>query len=95
MVNYSTVVSAVIYIIWNFVVFSMYGADKRNAAKGRWRTREKTLLFAAFIMGGVGALAGMKVFRHKTKHPQFVIGVPLAVIFNAAVLTGIWYLCGK
>jgi uncharacterized membrane protein YsdA (DUF1294 family) len=95
MVNYSTVVSAVVYIVWNFVVFVMYGADKRRAAKGGWRTSEKTLLLAAFIMGGVGALAGMKVFRHKTKHLQFVIGVPLSIVLNAAVLVGIWFLCCK
>jgi uncharacterized membrane protein YsdA (DUF1294 family) len=72
--------------VWNLVVFCAYGLDKRKAKKGSWRTPEKTLLLMAFFMGGAGALLGMRVFRHKTKHAAFYIGVPVCLVLNIAVI---------
>ena len=73
-------------LVWNIIVFFLYGADKRRAKKNKWRVSEKALLLCAFLMGGVGALAGMSVLRHKTRHWKFRIGVPAALIFNAAIV---------
>ena len=72
-------------LIWNMIVFALYGIDKRKAKRGVRRISEKTLLLSAALMGGVGALFGMYVFRHKTKHIKFTIGVPLLLILNIAV----------
>ena len=72
--------------IWNIIVFIMYGMDKHKAVRGRRRVSEKMLLLAAALMGGPGALLGMLAFRHKTKHAKFLIGVPLLLIMNAAVV---------
>jgi uncharacterized membrane protein YsdA (DUF1294 family) len=72
--------------IWNTVVFCLYGIDKRKAKHGGRRVSEKTLLLSAAFMGGLGALFGMTVFRHKTKHIKFKIGVPLLLIVNIAVV---------
>lgn len=69
-------------IIWNIITFAMYGADKKKAKNKQWRTKESTLIAVAFIMGGIGAYAGMKYFRHKTKHIKFQILVPIAIIIN-------------
>jgi uncharacterized membrane protein YsdA (DUF1294 family) len=60
----------------SLVAFFAYGLDKRKAKKGSWRTKESVLLGLAFFGGAVGALLGMKVFHHKTKHWYFwVVGV--------------------
>lgn len=51
--------------------------DKQKARKNQWRIPEHTLLCIAAIGGSIGTLIGMKLFRHKTKHASFTIGVPL------------------
>ncbi|MEI8200584.1 MAG: DUF1294 domain-containing protein [Eubacteriales bacterium] len=68
--------------------FILMGADKKKAAQHQWRIPEKTLFGVALIGGSIGALLGMWVFRHKTKHLTFSIGIPLiiAVQICAAVL---------
>ena len=76
--------TALILLAWNTVVFAMYGLDKRGAKSGGRRVSEKTLLLSAALMGGPGALLGMAVFRHKTKHAKFRLGVPLLIIVNIA-----------
>lgn len=80
-------------ILVNVVSFFMYGIDKRKAIKDQWRIPEKTLLMAALLGGSLGAFTGMQVFRHKTKHLKFLLGVPACMILHAAL--GIlywWYL---
>ena len=52
--------------------------DKKKARRGSWRIPERTLLSVALLGGSIGALAGMYLFRHKTKHPKFSIWVTLA-----------------
>ena len=71
-----------VFVVWNFIVFFMYGADKLKAKRQKHRISEKTLLSAAFMFGGPGAFFGMTVFRHKTKHLKFVIFVPLAATLS-------------
>ena len=64
-----------IYLLWIAVLsvtaFCMYGIDKRKAKRQKWRISEKTLLLTGLLGGALGALAGMKLFRHKTKHWYF------------------------
>lgn len=73
----------VIYLICiNAATFLIYGIDKYKAVKNRWRISETTLIIAALIGGSVGALAGMKVFHHKTRKKKFVIGVPFILIIQ-------------
>lgn len=68
----------------NVFTFVMYGLDKRKAKKGAWRIPEKTLLTCTWLFGGVGALAGMRVFHHKTKHRVFTISAPIAAVLSIA-----------
>lgn len=51
--------------------------DKRKAKKNRWRIRESTLLLVAALGGSIGSLTGMYLFRHKTLHLKFTLGIPL------------------
>ena len=88
--KYEIIITAL--VIWNIAVFAMYGIDKHNAKKNKRRISEKTLLFSAFFIGGAGALLGMRVFRHKTQHLKFKIGVPLLFILNIAVVCGCIYI---
>lgn len=72
-------------IILNLTGFSMMGIDKQRARRHRWRIPEKNLFLAAVLGGSAGTLAGMYVFRHKTKHWYFVIGMPLILILQAGI----------
>lgn len=69
----------------NLIAFFMYGIDKLKAKRGAWRIPEATLLGIAFFGGSVGAFIGMRVFRHKTKHTRFVIGVPAILILHIII----------
>jgi len=60
-------------------VFVMY-SDKNKSKKGGWRTPENTLFTIAFAYGALGIFLGMRLFRHKTKHSKFVIGIPAILI---------------
>ena len=62
--------------------------DKWKAKKNRWRVRESTLLLIAALGGSVGSLLGMYLFRHKTRHLKFTLGIPLILAAQciAAVL---------
>jgi uncharacterized membrane protein YsdA (DUF1294 family) len=80
--------------LWNITVFALYGMDKRKAKAGKWRISETTLIICAFLMGGIGAFLGMKVFRHKTKHLKFKLLIPLAVIVNIAAVIAFLYFMG-
>ena len=79
----------VFLVVWaavNLTAFALYGMDKRRAIRGAWRIPERTLIAIALLLGGVGALAGMQVFRHKTKHLSFRICVPLGAAISLAAL---------
>jgi uncharacterized membrane protein YsdA (DUF1294 family) len=77
-------------VLINVVAFSVYGADKRRARKDRWRVPEKTLFLVALIGGSLGALLGMKVFHHKTKHWYFRVFIPLILLVQIAVPIALW-----
>ena len=77
----------VIYlIVINMLTFCVYGIDKRKAIRKQWRVPERTLLFLAVIGGSIGALAGMQVFRHKTQHLKFKLGVPGILVVQVIIL---------
>ena len=73
-------------VVINIVALALYGADKRKAKKHAWRISEKALFLVALVGGSVGALLGMLIFRHKTKHWYFVIGIPLILALQIFLL---------
>lgn len=71
--------------------FIIMGLDKRKAKKGQWRISEKRLIAAAAAFGSLGVFLGMRVFRHKTKHPLFQWSVPVFLVLQTAVLVYLSY----
>ena len=69
----------------SLVAFFAYGLDKRKAKRGSWRTKESVLLGLGFFGGAIGALLGMKVYRHKTKHWYFWVVNILGLLWQAAL----------
>ena len=61
-------------------------ADKQKAKRGAWRIPERTLLWVAALGGSLGSWVGMQMFRHKTKHLKFTIGIP---VFLALHIVGL------
>ena len=54
-------------VLLSLITFIAYGADKKKAEKGKYRTKEKTLLLLSFLGGAFGGYPAMLLFRHKTK----------------------------
>lgn len=80
----------ILYLISiNAVSTLMYVIDKHKAQKGKWRTTEFSLIMIAYLGGSIGALIGMYIFRHKTKHIKFRILVPLAFLIHIGI--AIWF----
>lgn len=75
-------------LILNAAGFLLMLIDKKKAQLGSWRIRESTLMTVAVLGGSIGSLTGMKLFRHKTKHLKFTLGIPviLALQIMAAVI---------
>ena len=85
------------YLLWylaavNLVTFTVYGVDKAKARRGAWRVPEKTLFLLPLLGGSVGALLGMHVFRHKTRHWYFRWGIPAIFLLQLAACGAVWYL---
>ena len=73
-------------ILVNAVAFVLMLIDKIKAKKKMWRIPERVLLGVSAIGGSLGGLLGMKVFRHKTLHPQFAIGIPVMLAVHVVLL---------
>lgn len=73
----------------NLFGFFIMWLDKRKARKGTWRIPEKTLFIVTALGGGIGTIAGMYTFRHKTQKLNFVIGFPFITILE--IIGIIWF----
>lgn len=60
--------------------------DKHRAKRGAWRIPESTLMGVALAGGCVGTITGMYLFRHKTRHPKFSLGLPLILMLQFTVI---------
>ena len=79
--NIFTVQNIIIYFVAiNIITFFVMWLDKRKAKMGKWRIPENTLLLLVLLGGGIGGIAGMYTFRHKTQKMKFVIGFPVILI---------------
>ncbi len=64
----------------NLLTLAVFGLDKRRAKVHRERIPEAVLMALVALGGGVGALAGMFLFRHKTRKKLFSVGVPVILL---------------
>ena len=75
--------SFIIYILAiNIITFLAMGLDKWKAKHDAWRIPEKSLFIITVLGGGIGTIAGMYIFRHKTKKTYFTIGFPTILILE-------------
>ncbi len=78
-----TIQNIIIYFIAiNLIGFFVMWLDKKKAKKGAWRIPEKTLFIITGLGGGIGTIAGMYTFRHKTQKIGFIIGFPFITILE-------------
>lgn len=82
---------AAYFLVLNMIGFASIRRDKSLARRHARRIPENTLMFIAFAGGALGSWIGMYVFRHKTKHLGFTIGVPLLLAWN---VVGFMWLLG-
>ncbi len=85
----------ILFIIAYMAMINLYGfiscgIDKKRAQKGEWRIPEKRFFITAVLGGGIGVLAGMYKFRHKTKLISFTLGIPAIIIAWCVLLFLIW-----
>ena len=76
---YLAAVSLVAVIV---TVYDKWAARHRP----RHRIRERTLLLLAAAGGSAAMLLTMLLIRHKTRHMKFMVGIPLIMLLQAALL---------
>ena len=72
----------------NLAAFALMGWDKHRAKTGGWRVKEATLFLTALLGGSAGAILGMQLFRHKTRHWYFKYGMP--IILALQLIAAVW-----
>ena len=87
----------------NALEFVAFAWDKYCARNGIWRISESTLLMLALIGGSVGAIAGQRLLRHKTRKEPFrtillvIAGLQMTALFALAfpqVRNALWDFLG-
>ena len=78
------------FLLINLISFIVMYVDKRKAIKHKWRISESTLFLLSIFGGSLGILLAMYTFHHKTKHPNFKIGIPAILIFQVFILLFIY-----
>lgn len=76
---------AIYLAVMNVIGVAVMWLDKKRARLHRWRIPEKVLFGVSLLGGSAGTWAGMYLFRHKTKHWYFVVGMPLILVCQAAL----------
>ena len=83
MLDIFTVKNIIIYLfLINAIGFLTMGIDKNRAKMMEWRIPEKAFFLTTLFGGGIGTIAGMYLFRHKTKKKYFTIGLPTILILE-------------
>ena len=77
----------VYFLLINAAGFLLMLVDKYKAKRNLWRIPESTLIGVAVIGGSLGAMAGMNLFRHKTKHAKFFIGLPVILALQIVLVS--------
>ncbi len=70
----------------NLLGLTLMYIDKIKAINNEWRISENTLMLVSILGGSVGSYLGMKLFRHKTKHVKFSIGVPVIIFIQLFII---------
>ncbi len=73
------------------VVVCVY--DKVISKKGKVQLRipEKSLFLWSAAGGSLAMFLTMQIIRHKTKHPSFMIGIPVIFVLQVALVWALAY----
>ena len=82
-------------LLINAAAMLLMHADKQKARRGLWRISEKTFVILAAFGGSIGIILSMYLFRHKTKHVKFFIGIPAILIIQIFILIFLWIKSGQ
>lgn len=72
-------------VCMNLIGLLLMFSDKRRAGNGGWRIPERVLFLAAVCGGSLGSILGMWLFRHKTRHWYFVLGMPAILLLQLVI----------
>ncbi len=75
----------IVIAVMSIITLCAYYFDKQKAIKGKWRTKEKTLLLLSALFGSIGGLFSLYVIRHKNKHWYFVLTNVVAFVVHVAI----------
>ena len=73
-------------MVISIVGFILPPIDKSRAKRGVWRIPEKTLFIVSLLGGAVAMYISMRIFRHKTLHKRFMLGIPLIIVLHIALI---------
>ncbi|VSB95364.1 membrane protein [Streptococcus pneumoniae] len=79
-----------VLLIWNVIIFLIYGIDKFKARRRTWRIQEKILLILALTCGGFGAWLVGITFHHKIRKWYFKTVWFLGMVTTLVALYFIW-----
>lgn len=82
MSTYAVIYLTVMSIIAVVLVFN----DKNAAQKNIRRIKERTLFYVSVLGGSAAMLLTMLAVRHKTRHTKFMLGIPLIILAQIAIL---------
>jgi uncharacterized membrane protein YsdA (DUF1294 family) len=74
------------YLLITILTFLVWGFDKLRAIQHKWRVPERSLITLIMVGGAFGALAGMLLFRHKTRKLMFKIWIGLGCVIHGLIL---------
>lgn len=90
--EHTTALAVILYLlVVNITVFVLCGADKYKSKRGMWRVRERTFFLLSALGGSPLMLAGMYLFRHKTKHLEFTVCVPMILALQTVLVLYLQY----
>ncbi|MHA6252066.1 DUF1294 domain-containing protein [Oceanobacillus sp. CAU 1775] len=75
----------------NIITFYLMRIDKQKAIKNQFRIPERTFFLLSILGGAIGTYIGMKLFRHKTKHARFTVGIPILIVLNIGLFIYAFY----
>ena len=82
----------VYFVIINIISVILTVADKSKAKKHKRRISEKSLMILSILGGGIGMYITMVSIHHKTKHNNFMIGIPLIISIELVLICVLVYL---
>ncbi len=82
---------SVYIIIISIIAVWITVSDKKAAKRHKWRVPESTLIFISAVGGSVAMYITMKAIHHKTKHPKFMVGIPVIIVLQILTAAALKY----